>query len=210
MQAIILSRRDFREADQIIALYTKEKGKIEVLARGVKKITSKNSAHLEPFSLVDVEIIPGKELNHLGTVQPINYFINIRNDLQKSLAAGYIVDLLAKITHEGEKDENIFSLTLGWLEFVNSFQLTAFSLQLVDGYIVKLLNCLGFGIVEVDNLSLEIKKGLEVFKTGEWKTVLEYRIQNIEYQKLHKYIYEFIISQLERKVGDWQKVLTKF
>ncbi|MFZ2978199.1 MAG: DNA repair protein RecO, partial [Candidatus Magasanikiibacteriota bacterium] len=69
MKAIVLSRRDFREADQIISLYTLEKGKMEILARGIKKITSKNSAHLEPFSLVEAEIIFGKELNYLGAVQ---------------------------------------------------------------------------------------------------------------------------------------------
>ena len=77
MKAIVLSRRDFRESDQIISLYTKEKGKLELLARGVKKITSKNSAHLEPFSLVDIDIAYGKEFNHLTKVQPIEYFKNI-------------------------------------------------------------------------------------------------------------------------------------
>ena len=54
MIAVVLGRRDFHEADQIISCYTKEKGKVELLARGVKKITSKNSAHLEQFSFVDI------------------------------------------------------------------------------------------------------------------------------------------------------------
>ena len=48
MQAIVLSRRDFREFDQMISLYTREQGKLELLARGLKKVTSKNAAHLEP------------------------------------------------------------------------------------------------------------------------------------------------------------------
>ena len=43
MLAIVLSRRDFREFDQMISVYTKEKGKLNLLARGVKKITSKNA-----------------------------------------------------------------------------------------------------------------------------------------------------------------------
>ena len=42
MYAIVLMRRDFRENDQIITFYTKDNGKVEVLARGVKKIISKN------------------------------------------------------------------------------------------------------------------------------------------------------------------------
>ena len=126
MLTIVLSRRDFREADQIISCYTKAKGKVELLARGVKKITSKNSAHLEPFSLVDIEIAPGKGIGHLTKVQPINYFSSIRNDLQKSLSAGYVVSLLDKILHVGEKDERIFELLFGWLEHLN-FQFSIFN-----------------------------------------------------------------------------------
>ncbi|MBI5413653.1 DNA repair protein RecO, partial [Candidatus Peregrinibacteria bacterium] len=148
MLSIVLSRRDFREFDQIISCYTKEKGKAELLARGVKKITSKNSAHLEPFSFVDIEIAPGKGIDHLTKVQPINYFVNIRQDLQKSLSAGYVVSFLDKILHVGEKDERIFFLTLGWLENLN-LQLTTYNLWLTDGFIVKLLNCLGYDITQV-------------------------------------------------------------
>jgi DNA repair protein RecO (recombination protein O) len=52
MMAIVLSRRDFRENDQMIVLYTLEKGKIEALAKGIKKTVSKNAAFLEPFFFV--------------------------------------------------------------------------------------------------------------------------------------------------------------
>lgn len=173
MKSFILSRRDFRENDQIISLYTLEKGKLEVLVRGVKKITSKNSAHLEPFSLVEAEIISGKELSHLGTVQSINYFVNIRQDLQKSLVAGYVMSLLDKVLHEGEKDESIFDLTLEWLKILESYKLTAVSSELVDNYVVKLLDCLGYDI-------LEINKNPD-----------------------HNFIYKFLIHHTDRKVGDW-------
>ena len=120
MQSIILSRRGFREFDQIISLYTLEKGKQEVIARGVKKITSKNSPHLEPGSLVDIEIVSGKEIDHLTKVQPINYFVNIRTDLQKSLASTYIINLTDKLVHSGERDEKVFELLKTWLEYINS------------------------------------------------------------------------------------------
>ena len=74
MQVIVLSRRNFREADQIISLYSFDKGKFEVLAKGIKKIISKNSAHLEPFCFSEVEIISGKEFDYLGFVQFLNNF----------------------------------------------------------------------------------------------------------------------------------------
>jgi len=41
MLAIVLNRRDFREFDQIISFYSQEHGKIEALARGIKKLQVK-------------------------------------------------------------------------------------------------------------------------------------------------------------------------
>lgn len=142
MEGIILSRRDFRENDQIITLYTAEKGKMEVLARGVKKIVSKNSAHLEPCFLVDVEILSGREINHLTKVQPINIFKNIRHDLHKLLIAGYTIDLANKFLQNGEKDERIFYFLREWLEFLdqNREQGSVFAYS----FILKLLFLLGF------------------------------------------------------------------
>lgn len=212
MLTIVLSRRDFREADQIISCYTKAKGKVELLARGVKKITSKNSAHLEPFSLVDIEIAPGKGIDHLTKVQPINYFVNIRNDLQKSLSAGCVVSLLDKVLHVCEKDERIFELLLSWLDFVNQCNPDSFqskSMLLIDGFIVKLLNCLGYDITQVSGLDLGLKKNLELLKNNDWDLKNDLQIEKGECEKLHEFIYNFLVERLERKVVDWGQIDVK-
>ena len=180
MKAIVLSRRDFREFDQMISVYTKEKGKLNLLARGVKKIISKNSAHLEPFSLVEIEVVPGKEIDHLTKVVPVNYFSNIRADLQKSLAAGFVVSTTDKLLHTNEPDKRIFELLGDWLEFVN--QCNQFSNQCnqcIDGYIVSLLHCLG------------------------------YDIQAVKPNPDHDFIYQFLLFHTDRKIVDWGKLLTK-
>jgi recombinational DNA repair protein (RecF pathway) len=49
MLAVTLERRAFRDFDQLVTLYTKERGKVTVLARGSKKSTSKNASLLEPL-----------------------------------------------------------------------------------------------------------------------------------------------------------------
>ena len=94
MLSIILSRRDIKEYDQMIHLYSEEKGKMELYARGVKKIISKNTAHLEPFSVVLVDIAHGKEINYITRVQNVDYMPAIRKDLHKSMCAYYVVSLL--------------------------------------------------------------------------------------------------------------------
>ncbi len=142
MKAIVLSRRDFKEYDQIISVYTKEWGKLEVLARGIKKITSKNTAQVEPFSVVDIVVAKGKELDVLTTVQGIEYFSFIRKDFSKSMMAGYVVGVLDRILQVGEKDERLFLLLLEWLEFVGRVKNVL--PVLIDGFIVSLFGCFGF------------------------------------------------------------------
>lgn len=144
MLSIILSRRDFREFDQIISLYTKERGKLELLARGVKKITSKNSAHLEPFSVVDATIEPGKEIDHLIRVQPVEYFSSIRSNLEKSLAARSAVSITDTLTQTGERDVRLFDALHGWLKFLAEDRRQKTEVILLDAYIIQLLHCLGF------------------------------------------------------------------
>ena len=137
-----MSRKDWREFDQIVSLYTKEYGKIELLARGVKKIVSKNSAHLEPFSNIFVESVRGKEIDHLTRVVPILFFPNIRQDLAKSLAAGYAVSFLEKSMETREPDERIFDCFLSWLKFVE--KQIDFNFILLDGLMIMILSFFGF------------------------------------------------------------------
>lgn len=142
MHALVLSRRDFREYDQMISVYTKERGKLELLARGVKKITSKNAPHLAGFSIVDIDVVKGKELDHLITAQEVESFAHIWADMTKSVAAQYVVSLTDKLTHAGERDERLYELVCGWFKYVNDVE--EVNPFLLDGYIVTLLHCLGF------------------------------------------------------------------
>ena len=66
MQAIVLSRRAWREYDELVTLFTYDLGKVQGLAKGSKKIVSKQSPHLEPGAIVEVTIIPGREIDHLA------------------------------------------------------------------------------------------------------------------------------------------------
>jgi len=144
MMAVVLKRTDFREFDQMISVYTKDKGKLILLARGVKKITSKNAAHLEPFCFVMIEVAPGREIDHLTKVVSIDLFVNSRRDFDKSLAASYAVSLLDKLTEVGEPDRKIWEATLSWLRHLEKLDNLDNLVALVDSYTVTLLYCLGF------------------------------------------------------------------
>ena len=65
-KAITLKRIDIKEADRLFVFYTKEHGKVEAVARGVKKINSKMAGHLEPLGIVDLMIARGKSIDQVA------------------------------------------------------------------------------------------------------------------------------------------------
>lgn len=203
MYAFVLARRDFRENDQIISLYTEEKGKMEVLARGVKKITSKNSAFLEPFFLVDAEIVLGKEVLRLTKVQPVNSFKNVRADLQKILMAGYAVDLLDKLLQSGEPDKNIFLLIKSFLEFLDK----SADIQpiILDAFMVRLFKFLGFDILYFTGIDLAMRKKLALLAQGDWAKAASV-MDKKNFLILHRAIYNFAIYHSERKLAYFSEI----
>ncbi len=93
---IILKRRDYQENDRLFCLYTKDFGKIEVVAKGTKKITSKLKGYLEPFYLVKLMIAKGKVFDKLANCNTIKSYDNLRND--PSLLGFALINYLAEGT----------------------------------------------------------------------------------------------------------------
>lgn len=143
MQAIVLSRTDVREFDQMVSVYTREAGRQDALVRGVKKIVSKNAPHLEPFSFVMIEMVKGKEFAYITKVQPLSYFSAIRRSVEKSLSAQFAVALVRQVSHVGEKDEEMFMLLYTFLSFLNKTEGREFCIYL-DTFVIKCFGALGF------------------------------------------------------------------
>lgn len=145
MLAFTLLRRDQKENDQLITFYTKENGKIEAFAKGVKKIASKNSTALDPFSLLDIEIISGKELAYVTKVSIVQPFFEIRSSLKKNLIAGFVFNLVNNSVSYNFKDEKLFYMIQDFLESLvkekNSGNL------LIESFMVKLWERLGLAPV---------------------------------------------------------------
>lgn len=141
MQSIILSRRDFRENDQMISVFTKERGKMEFLARGVKKSISKNSAHLEPFSVVFVEWVPGKQVHHLTSVVPYAYHPRLRSDFLGSMAASTVMSIVDAVTQVDVPDVPLYTILSTWLKYLEETLHT--TMTMTDAVILKIFAALG-------------------------------------------------------------------
>lgn len=141
MYSFVLKRSDLREQDQIVTLYTLEKGKVDALARGVKKILSKNSAYLLPVFLIDVEVLSGKEVNHLTKAVPVFVYKNILEDLNKMSLLQTVFKWVNILTRY-ESEPKIFLLIKNWMEFLD--KTNKINRSPAYGFLGNILSHLGF------------------------------------------------------------------
>ncbi len=103
-QAIILSRRDFGEADRLLTLLTPSRGKLRAIAKGARKPNAKLSGHVELFARSDCLLHQGRNLAILTQAELIEPYLGLRDDLQRGAYANYAAELLDRFTADDEED----------------------------------------------------------------------------------------------------------
>ena len=118
-KGIILKRTNLGEADRILTIYTKDFGKIKVVAKGIRKIKSKLAGSLELFCLDDLMIAEGRSLDIVAGAVTEKCFYNLRNDLKATHTAYYLSDVIDKMSDEEEPHREVFDLLDNLLEEIN-------------------------------------------------------------------------------------------
>lgn len=142
-KGIILKQRDLSETDKLLTIYTADFGKVQVKARGVRKTTSKLASHILPFTSSQLMLAQGKNLLTLADSFTINNFYSIRQDLEKTFLAYYIIELMDKFTSFGQSEIIIFDLTEKILSLIDWAPRTLYS-TIIIFYQFSLLNFLGY------------------------------------------------------------------
>lgn len=73
-QGFVIKRKNFGEADRIITIFSKDYGKINVVAKGVRKLTSRRSGLLEPFNLINFQAVQSYNMPILTEVELVEAF----------------------------------------------------------------------------------------------------------------------------------------
>lgn len=142
-RAVILKRQPFSERDSRIVVYGEKTGKIELIARGTKKISSKLAGHLEPLTLSNLMVVRGRRYNYIGGAINENAFADIKGDLDKMIIAGEAVNIFQKLIKEEENDKKIFDLLVDFLGVINSKNQIVDCHPFLDFFILKLISELG-------------------------------------------------------------------
>ena len=147
-RAIILKRREQGEADRVITVFTPEKGKRALLAKGVRKSASRKAGHLEPFTQVSLLLAKGRTWDIIIQAETVYAFRGLREDLDRAAYAYYFAELVDAFTREEDAHPEIYDLLLSGfhrLEESANMALTArwFELAMLklSGYQPQFFHC---------------------------------------------------------------------
>ena len=111
IEGIIISEKSYSETSKLITLITKEYGVINLLAKGAKTIKSPLRSATTQLTHGYFNIIYKKDkLSTLKEIDVIDYYKNIKKDINKISYAIYILDLAQQVIRQTNNKETFENL----------------------------------------------------------------------------------------------------
>lgn len=114
-EAIVLKKRFLPSEDRIITLFTKDLGKLNVVAKGIRKITSRRLPHAETANLVKVTLHRSNDRFYLADSALLSGFTAIKSDRKKVEYLYYFFFILEHILPERQAEKSVYALTLQFM-----------------------------------------------------------------------------------------------
>ncbi|EKD85262.1 MAG: hypothetical protein ACD_38C00058G0002 [uncultured bacterium] len=195
VEGIILKRRNLGEADRILTVLTLQKGKISVLAKGVRRIASRRAGNVELLNRCLLYLHQAKTFLILTEASSIDTYQKLKEDLTLSTYAFHIIELVDKLTAENQENSILYENLVYVLQklsrnprqiFVRAFEAKILSLMgfvnfqeglQLDGVNIKIINLLksleSMSWDGIEKLKIEEKEAMEL------EIVLRYHIERV-------------------------------
>jgi DNA repair protein RecO (recombination protein O) len=152
VEAVVLRHNDWGEADRLLVLFSRERGKLRAVAKGARRLRSRKAGHLEPFTRVTVMLAKGRDMWIVTQAETVEAYQALREDLTRTGYAAYVIELLDRFTYEEGENRVLFELLVRTLKRVNEepdpfLAVRYYELHLLDilGFRPELTFCTGCG-----------------------------------------------------------------
>ena len=192
--AINLKSYDLSDADKIILMYSKDKGLIKGVAKGVKKPKSKLGARMDSLIANTIMFAKGRNMDTICQAQSINTFKDSRQDIDKLMCSSYISEIVSNFgVEEDPCAKEVYELLYKALDKISraeskkdvliatiKFQL---KMMLISGFSLELDSCLCCGerVLNEDMYFSQDMGGIickECNDTFKIKTKMHYKIRD--------------------------------
>lgn len=144
--AIIVRTRDYREADRLVTLFTRERGKVQAIAKGARKLKSRKRGVIQLLTYGGFMLHEGRNLDTIAQCEIINSFQELRGDLDRLAYATYMAELADGFVMDNEPNDELFLLLVTSLHLLGHLDPEI----LTRAYELRLLANAGFR-PELDN-----------------------------------------------------------
>ncbi len=117
--AIVLQSRDLGEADRIFVVYTPQRGKVSIIAKGARRGKSRLGPYLDYFSEVALHLTRGRDLDIVTSVTTIDQHPHLRENIDAYGHAAHFAELVRDLTQENQENHRIYELLSSSLVLLN-------------------------------------------------------------------------------------------
>lgn len=118
-EIIVLSEIRYSESSKILRCFTRESGKVNVMAKGALKHNSKLVTFSQPYCHFLSNLSQGKNLYYIDPIKIIDSNFGLRKNYNSIILAGFISELVDKSFLEGEISQLIFDLIAKTLKLMS-------------------------------------------------------------------------------------------
>lgn len=120
-EALVLRSIDYGETSRIVTLFTRQRGKVAVMAKGARRSGSRFGSSLQPMSYTHVVIYykPSRGVQTLTESSHVHFFDSITRDLARVSCGLRVVELVHALMQDEEQNASAFDLVLEVLERLN-------------------------------------------------------------------------------------------
>ena len=167
-EGIVLKSMEFKEADKIVIIYTKDYGKITAIAKGVRKTKSKFGSSLEILTYSIFLFYKGRNLDIVSQTEILESFFSTSKEVIKFAFAVNCVEVVNRLTEEREINIGLFNLlkeVLHYLKESNDPKLLSLSFKWqtmsILGYRPSLNHCCrcNKSVEDQEEMYFNIKEG---------------------------------------------------
>jgi DNA repair protein RecO (recombination protein O) len=134
-EGVVLRTYKLGEADRIIVLLTRGRGKVRAVAKGVRRTRSKFGSRLEPASIVRLQLYEGRNLDIVTQAERTEPLANLRSNLDSYGRSAMILEAIDQTANEGDANPALYKLLVGALRELDH----SGNVLVVPAFVAKLL-----------------------------------------------------------------------
>lgn len=111
-EGLVLRETEYKDADKLLTVLTKDRGQLTLRARGVRSRNSKLKSGCQLLAYAEFTIFEGRSGMTVDEAVPIELFLPLRQDIEILSLASYFAQVAEVLSQEDEPNPSLLSLCL--------------------------------------------------------------------------------------------------